>query len=60
MLANIIALAFALVGVVLCDSLPLRCISAVGVVVTAFVLGALWTNSVPEMEWENDTHGKKG
>lgn len=60
MIANLIALAFAVVGVVLCDSLYLRYISAVGVVLTAFVLGILWIDSVPEMEWENDTHGKKG
>lgn len=50
MLANIIALAFALVGVVLCDNLLLRCISIFGVSLTSFVLGALWVDSVPEMK----------
>lgn len=50
MLANIIALLFATVGVIFCDSLPLRCISIFGVALTSFVLGALWVNSVPEME----------
>lgn len=50
MLANLIALLFALAGVILCDSLVLRCVSVFGVALTAFVLGALWASSVPEME----------
>lgn len=50
MLANFIALLFALVGVIFCDSLALRCVSVFGVALTSFVLGALWTSSAPEME----------
>lgn len=60
MLANFIALIFALAGIVLCDNLLLRCISAVVVTLTAFLLGILWADSVPEMEWKNDTYSQKG